>query len=238
MVAIRDLEEQRGAEQQQQASSSYKQDYIRFCLDSGVLQFGSFTLKSGRCSPYFLNAGRFDTGQALATVGSFYADAVLDHAATFQHDVLFGPAYKGIPLVTATAVALANKGHSFPYAFNRKEAKDHGEGGSLVGASLAGKRVLIVDDVITAGTAIRECFPILEAAGATVAGVLVAVDRMEVAGNNTGKSAIQEVQESMGVPVRAIVTMDDIMEYLEQQGDREDVLSQMKQYREQYGIKA
>ncbi|KAJ3368439.1 hypothetical protein GGF31_006400 [Allomyces arbusculus] len=215
----------------------YQREYLDFCLAAGVLQFGQFTLKSGRISPYFFNAGLFNTGDLLHAVGKYYAAAMLDHQQeTFKATVLFGPAYKGIPLVSATAIALAcHYGTSLPYVFNRKEAKDHGEGGNLVGfTKLSGERVLIVDDVITAGTAIRESFPLLKANKAEVAGVLVAVDRME---RGTGaKSAIQEVQEDMGVPVRAIVSMTDIMTYLEEKGGHETVLADMRKYRATYGI--
>ncbi|KAI9217223.1 orotate phosphoribosyltransferase [Blastocladiella britannica] len=218
----------------------YQRSYLDFCLTAGVLQFGTFTLKSGRQSPYFFNAGLFNTGKLLHAVGEYYASAILDHQPTFSPTLLFGPAYKGIPLVSAAAVSLSMRGVDLPYAFNRKEAKDHGEGGSLVGhTDLRGQRVVIVDDVITAGTAIREVFPMLRAAGAVVAGVLVAVDRMEVGPTSTdGLSAMMEVERDMGVPVRAIVTMDDIMRYMEEKGGFADALLGMREYRGKYGVKA
>ncbi|ORZ34031.1 orotate phosphoribosyltransferase, partial [Catenaria anguillulae PL171] len=214
----------------------YQREYLDFCLSAGVLQFGSFTLKSGRTSPYFFNAGLFNTGDLLNQVGRFYASAILDHEDTFRPSVLFGPAYKGIPLVATTAVNLAVMGHNMPYVFNRKEAKDHGEGGSLVGMSkLQGERVLIVDDVITAGAAIRESFPLLrDHNGATVAGVLVALDRMERGQGE--RSAMQEVEQDMGVPVRAIVTMENIIEYLEEKGGQDEALAAMREYRQMFGV--
>ncbi|KAG0267767.1 hypothetical protein DFQ27_008264 [Actinomortierella ambigua] len=217
----------------------YQREFIEFCIQNQVLRFGTFTLKSGRTSPYFLNAGLFNTGASLAKIGNFYASAV--HDANIEHDILFGPAYKGIPLACTTVVALANGVNGayppkdVPYCFNRKEKKDHGEGGTIVGSPLEG-RVLVIDDVITAGTAIRESVAIIEACQAKLAGVLVAVDRQET-GKNGDLSAIQEVERDFGVPVKSIVTMRDIMEYLEEQGETyADHLKAMRAYREQYGV--
>ncbi|HKQ82761.1 MAG TPA: orotate phosphoribosyltransferase [Steroidobacteraceae bacterium] len=207
-------------------------DFIRLCLDLGVLRFGEFKLKSGRMSPYFFNAGLFNTGRALAELGRYYAQTIQSSELLF--DLLFGPAYKGIPLVAATAVALADHhGRSLPWAFNRKEAKDHGEGGSIVGASLGG-RVLIVDDVMTAGTALRESLQIIEAHGAVPAGVVIALDRQE---RGTGElSAVQEVQSRYGLPVHSILKLSDLISYLEQQSDPGQ-LEAMRRYREEYGVK-
>ncbi|MET0660923.1 MAG: orotate phosphoribosyltransferase [Steroidobacteraceae bacterium] len=207
-------------------------DFIRLCLDLGVLRFGEFKLKSGRMSPYFFNAGLFNTGRALAELGRHYARTIQDSGLIF--DLLFGPAYKGIPLVAATAVALADHhDRSLPWAFNRKEAKDHGEGGSIVGANLGG-RVLIVDDVMTAGTALRESLQIIEAHGAVPAGVVIALDRQE---RGTGElSAVQEVQTRYGLPVHSILKLADLISYLEQQSDPTQ-LEAMRLYRDEFGVK-
>jgi orotate phosphoribosyltransferase len=206
-------------------------DFIRLCLDLGVLRFGEFTLKSGRKSPYFFNAGLFNTGRAVGSLGRFYAQAAVASGVAF--DMLFGPAYKGIPLVTATAAAMAeHEGRDLPFAFNRKEAKDHGEGGTIVGAPLRG-RVLIVDDVITAGTAIRESVEIIRAQGATPAGVLIALDREE-RGQGT-VSAVQEVQRDFGLPVIAVLRLRDLLAHLEAAGDPV-VLQSVRAYRDQYGV--
>lgn len=214
----------------------YQREFIEFALANDVLKFGSFTLKSGRVSPYFFNAGLFNSGKTLGAIGRFYAAALVD--AQFEYDVLFGPAYKGIPLVCATALSLtAEHGQEAPFAFNRKEKKDHGEGGTIVGTSLQGK-VVVVDDVITAGTAINESIEIIKANNAQLAGVLVAVDRAEVAPDGSGKSAIQAVQEKNGVPVRAIITMDHIMEYMEEKGTYTKELELMREYKAQYGVRA
>jgi orotate phosphoribosyltransferase len=188
----------------------YQTEFIHYAIDCGVLRFGEFILKSGRRSPYFFNTGLFDTGARLGRLGEFYAETVLHHG--IEADVLYGPAYKGIPLVSATAIALARAtGREIPFAFNRKEAKDHGEGGSLVGAPVQGS-VLIVDDVITAGTSVRESVEIIRAAGARPAGVLIALDRQE---KGTGeRSAVQEVSQTFGLPVFPIVTLDDVLAYL------------------------
>ncbi|WP_374295731.1 orotate phosphoribosyltransferase [Acinetobacter sp.] len=207
------------------------QAFIELALSGGVLKFGEFTLKSGRVSPYFFNAGLLNDGEALALLANGYADQLMQCEDV---EVIFGPAYKGIPFVAATAVALAqNHQKSVPWGFNRKEAKDHGEGGVLVGASVAGKKVWIIDDVITAGTAIREVVTILKNAGAEIAGVLVALDRQE---RGQGElSAIQEVQKELNIPVHALITMKDLMDYLDQKGETAS-LENMQAYRKQYGI--
>jgi orotate phosphoribosyltransferase len=211
---------------------AYQSDFIDLCVRLGVLRFGSFTLKSGRESPYFFNAGLFNTGEAIAAVGRAYSAAVT--ASELQFDMLFGPAYKGIPLVTITAAALAeHAGRNLPFAFNRKETKDHGEGGNIIGSPLRGG-VLIVDDVITAGTAIRESIDIIRAAGARPAGVLLALDRQE-RGPQSGSSAVQEVRDQYGIPVVAVVTLADLMQHISLQGRTDDLL-RMQAYRERHGI--
>ncbi|PVZ15320.1 MULTISPECIES: orotate phosphoribosyltransferase [unclassified Pseudomonas] len=211
---------------------AYQREFIRFAIERGVLRFGEFTLKSGRTSPYFFNAGLFNTGSALAQLGKYYAAAVVESGLAF--DVLFGPAYKGIPLASATAVALAEQHQrDVPWCFNRKEAKDHGEGGSLVGAALTGD-VLIIDDVITAGTAIREVMQIITAQQARAAGVLIALNRQE-----RGKaelSAIQEVERDFGIPVVSIVSLDQVLEYLADDAQLKQHLPAVEAYRAQYGI--
>lgn len=190
---------------------TYQEDFIRYAIECDVLRFGDFTLKSGRRSPYFFNTGRFDTGARLNRLGQYYAEALL--AAGIQADVLFGPAYKGIPLACATAIALSRKtGQEIPFAFNRKETKEHGEGGSLVGSALRGN-VLILDDVITAGTSVRESVEIIRAAGAKPCGVLIALDRQERGEGE--RSAVEEVAALFTVPVHSIISLTDIMEYLE-----------------------
>ncbi len=216
------------------ALQDYQREFIEFAIEQGVLRFGEFTLKSGRVSPYFFNAGLFRTGGALARLGRFYARAIVDRAPTF--DVLFGPAYKGIPLAATAAVALADHhDRDLPYAFNRKEAKAHGEGGNIVGAELEG-RVLIIDDVITAGTAIREVMGLIEAAGARAAGVVIALDRQERGQGDM--SAIQEVEASFGMPVVSIVTLDMVLAYLEEHAG--DALCghapAIRDYRSRYGV--
>jgi orotate phosphoribosyltransferase len=211
---------------------AYQRDFIRFAIDRGVLRFGEFTLKSGRTSPYFFNAGLFSSGSALAQLGRFYAAAIVESGISF--DVLFGPAYKGIPLAAATAVALAEH-HSLdlPWCFNRKEAKDHGEGGSLVGAPLTGN-VLIIDDVITAGTAIREVMQIIQAADATACGVLIALNRQE---RGKGElSAIQEVERDFAIPVVSIVSLNQVLEFLADDPQLKQHLPAVEAYRAQYGI--
>ena len=210
---------------------SNAQAFIALCLDLGVLRFGEFTLKSGRKSPYFFNAGLFNTGRAIAELGRFYAGAVASSGVSF--DMLFGPAYKGIPLVAAIAVALAQRGRNFPFAYNRKEAKDHGEGGSIVGAPLAG-RVLIVDDVISAGTSVRESVDLIHAAGATPAGVLIALDRQERGQGE--RSAVQEVKRDYGIPVIAVAGLRDLMAYLEYHPEFSTHKTAVERYREHYGV--
>jgi len=205
--------------------------FIDLCLRLGVLRFGEFKLKSGRLSPYFFNAGSFNTGGGLGELGRHYAEAI--HKSAWVFDVLFGPAYKGIPLVASASIALADRyGRDVPWAFNRKEAKDHGEGGSIVGAPLRG-RVLIVDDVITAGTAIREAIEIITAAGGKPAGVVLALDRQE---RGTGQlSAVQEVEQTLQLPVTSILRLADLIEYLEQAGNASQ-LAATRAYRAQYGV--
>lgn len=211
---------------------AYQREFIEFALEKQVLKFGEFTLKSGRKSPYFFNAGLFNTGRDLARLGHFYAAALVDSGIEF--DVLFGPAYKGIPIATTTAVALADH-HDVdtPYCFNRKEAKNHGEGGNLVGSKLEG-RIMLVDDVITAGTAIRESMELIQANNADLAGVLVAIDRQEKGKGEL--SAIQEVERDFGCAVISIVSLTDLITYLEQQGNNTEHLEAVKAYRAQYGI--
>ncbi|ROM47869.1 orotate phosphoribosyltransferase [Pseudomonas poae] len=212
---------------------AYQRDFIRFAIDRGVLRFGEFTLKSGRTSPYFFNAGLFNSGSALAQLGRFYAAAIVESGISF--DVLFGPAYKGIPLAAATAVALAeHHGQDLPWCFNRKEAKAHGEGGSLVGAPLKGE-VLIIDDVITAGTAIREVMQIIASQdGAKAAGVLIALNRQER--GNGELSAIQEVERDFGIPVVSIVSLNQVLQFLEDDPQLKQHLPAVRAYREQFGV--
>ncbi|WP_203009303.1 orotate phosphoribosyltransferase [Pseudomonas paraversuta] len=211
---------------------AYQRDFIRFAIDRGVLRFGEFTLKSGRTSPYFFNAGLFNTGSALAQLGRFYAAAIVDSGISF--DVLFGPAYKGIPLAATTAVALAeHHDRDLPWCFNRKEAKAHGEGGSLVGSPLEGN-ILIIDDVITAGTAIREVMQIIQAQGANAAGVLIALNRQER--GNGELSAIQEVERDFGIPVVSIVSLNQVLQYLAEDETLKQYLPAVEAYRAQYGI--
>lgn len=212
----------------------YKRQFIQFALDRQVLKFGEFTLKSGRKSPYFFNAGLFNTGNDLALLGRFYAEALMD--ANLNYEVIFGPAYKGIPIVAATVVALAeHHNKDVPYCFNRKEAKDHGEGGNLVGAPINDCRIMLVDDVITAGTAIRESMEILKANNASLAGVLISLDRQE---KGHGKlSAIQEIKQNYHCDIIAIVTLDDLINYLKENNAQSVELENIQRYREQYGIK-
>ncbi|MFD2230850.1 orotate phosphoribosyltransferase [Alkalimarinus sediminis] len=210
----------------------YQRQFIEFAIKQNVLKFGEFTLKSGRTSPYFFNAGLFNSGQALAQLGKFYASALKDSG--IDYDVLFGPAYKGIPLASATAIALADQ-HNIdtPYAFNRKEAKAHGEGGTIVGAELKGK-IMIIDDVITAGTAIREVIDIIRQAGAEPAGVLIALNRQER--GNGELSAIQEVERDYGIPVASIVDLNQVLEFLKQDPAMAQYAERVAAYREKYGV--
>ncbi|HIC41112.1 MAG TPA: orotate phosphoribosyltransferase [Piscirickettsiaceae bacterium] len=209
----------------------YQKDFVDFMLETGALKFGEFTLKSGRVSPYFFNAGMFNTGEHLSQLGRFYATAI--EASKLEFDVLFGPAYKGIPLATATAMALNDSfNKNIPYSFNRKEAKTHGEGGSIVGHALEGN-ILIIDDVITAGTAIREAMDIIDANGATAKGVIVAVDRQEKGKGD--QSAIQEVEQNFGISVLSIINLSHLVDYLKQ-GDDQVLIARIEAYREQYGV--
>jgi orotate phosphoribosyltransferase len=210
---------------------TYQHDFIRYALDCGVLKFGEFELKSGRISPYFFNTGLFNTGAQLQKLGQFYAQALIESG--IEIDIFYGPAYKGIPLVVATAIAYSElTGKDMPFAFNRKEAKDHGEGGLLVGASLNG-HVLIIDDVITAGTSVRESVDIIKNANATPAGVLIALDRQEKGLGDI--SAIQEVTERFDLPVTAIISLCHIIDYLNETGDTQQ-LEAIENYRLRYGI--
>jgi orotate phosphoribosyltransferase len=216
-------------------AGNYKGRFFELALGKGNLAFGRFTLKSGRISPYFFNAGGFDDGDSLAELGRCYADAIVDSGVGF--DMLFGPAYKGIPLAAATAIALRDRhGRNVPYAFNRKETKDHGEGGQIVGAPLAG-RVLIVDDVISAGTSVRESIAIISDAGATPAGVAIALDRQER--GSGALSAAQEVRRDYGLPCIAIAGLDDLVRYLEDRANAAGIdIDAIKEYRERYGCQA
>ena len=210
----------------------YQKEFIEFALEKQVLKFGEFTLKSGRTSPYFFNAGLFNTGRDLARLGRFYASALEDSA--IEYDVLFGPAYKGIPIATTTAVALADHhDKDVPYCFNRKEKKAHGEGGTLVGSELNGK-IMLVDDVITAGTAIRESMEIIAQNGADLSGVLIALDRQEK--GKAELSAIPEVERDFNTKVISIVKLADLISYLESQGTMDEHLASVKAYRDQYGV--
>ncbi|PLC54743.1 orotate phosphoribosyltransferase [Pollutimonas nitritireducens] len=219
---------------------SYRTDFVRFSLEQGVLKFGQFKVKSGRISPYFFNAGLFNTGLSVGSLAQFYAQALV--ASDVGFDMLFGPAYKGIPLATATAVALANHpgmgGRDVPFAFNRKEVKDHGEGGILVGAPLQGK-VVIIDDVITAGTSVRESVEIIRKAGAQPAAVLIALDRMERAGPDdalSAHSAVQDVARTYGIPVVSIASLTDIMALLENDSRLAEHRDAVTAYRARYGV--
>lgn len=211
--------------------TDFRQEFIRFAITQQAVSFGQFKTKAGRLSPYFFNSGLFSDGDSLYQLAQFYAKAILASGIAF--DMLFGPAYKGIPLVSATAVTLAQSGRNLRFAFNRKEAKDHGEGGNIIGAALTG-RVLIIDDAISAGTAVRESLDIIRAAGATPCGVVVALDRME---RGTGKlSAMQEVQETYKIPVISVATLDDLVSYLKTDPARTADLDAVGRYRDQYGV--
>lgn len=210
----------------------YQRDFIQFAIEQGVLRFGEFTLKSGRVSPYFFNAGLFNSGLAISRLGQFYATAIIESGLEF--DVLFGPAYKGVPLAVATAISLAEDyEQDYPWCFNRKEAKDHGEGGVLVGAPLKGD-VLIIDDVMTAGTAIREVMQIVQAEKAITAGVIIALDRQEKGKGEL--SAIQEIENDFRMPVLSIVSLDMILEYLREDKTLKQYLPAVQDYRNQYGV--
>lgn len=210
----------------------YQREFIQFSIDAEVLRFGEFTLKSGRTSPYFFNAGLFNTGLRLARLGQYYADAIANSG--IKYDVLFGPAYKGIPLVSAVAIALHEKhGIDKPWVFNRKEAKAHGEGGTLVGADLSG-RVLVIDDVITAGTAIRESLELIKASNASLAAVCVSIDRQEKGQHE--KSAIQEIEHDHDVQVVTIAQLSTVIEFLSEQPEYSDTVALIDQYRTQYGV--
>ncbi len=210
----------------------YQQDFLDFAINNDVLKFGEFTLKSGRHSPYFFNFGLFQTGSSLAKLGDYYAQTIIDSEVKF--DMLFGPAYKGIPLVSVIAAKLYEKhGQDYPYAYNRKEVKDHGEGGNIVGAPLQGK-VLIVDDLISAGTAIREAATIVEDNGATLAGIALSIDRQEKGLGD--KSAAQEVEESYGIPVLHVIGLNDVIQHIENTANDVDLLKRIHAYREKYGV--
>ncbi len=216
---------------QLEEGAEFRGEFIRFCIEAGVLRFGTFVTKSGRSTPYFFNAGLFNTGPLLARLAEFYAKAI--RFSGLEYDLLFGPAYKGIVLASATAMALARMGEDRPWAFNRKESKDHGEGGVTVGAPLAG-RVLIVDDVITAGTAIREALEIIRGAGATAVGVAICLDRKERGQGHL--SAVQEVRQTWGLPVIAIADLDDLLAYLPDSRDYAKHTAAIRSYRAAYGI--
>ena len=216
------------------AHDDHRTRFLQLAMRADALRFGEFTLKSGRTSPYFFNAGRFDSGAALAELAGCYADAV--DAAGLGFDLLFGPAYKGIPLATALACEYARRGRDLPLAFNRKEAKAHGEGGSLIGAALAGKRVLIVDDVITAGTAIREALDIIAAAGGIAAGIVIALDRQERVREEVAQSAAQAVATEHGIPVIAVAGLSDLLEFAGESADLVRQRDALLAYRARYGI--
>lgn len=220
-----------------ESTLDHRSRFLQLALHAEALRFGEFTLKSGRLSPYFFNAGRFDSGAALAELSGCYADAIDAGGragALGEFDLLFGPAYKGIPLAAGTAIALAEQGRNVPYCYNRKEAKDHGEGGTTVGAALQG-RVLIIDDVISAGTSVRESIELIRAAGAEPCGVVIALDRME---RGQGElSAVQEVQRNYGIPVVSIATLDDLLDYLQGESEMVQNLATVQSYRDRYGVR-
>ena len=211
---------------------TYQQEFLNFALENDVLKFGEFTLKSGRLSPYFFNFGLFQTGSSLAKLGDYYAQSIVDSG--LQFDMLFGPAYKGIPLVSVIAATLYEKhGVDYPYAYNRKEVKDHGEGGNIVGAPLQG-RVLVVDDVISAGTAIREAADIVNENGASMAGIAISLDRQEKGQGE--KSAVQEVEEAYAISVLHIIGLDNVIQYIETTTNEPDLLQRIRDYRKKYGV--
>jgi len=210
---------------------TYKKKFITFCLKNKIIHLGDFTLKSGRKSPYFFNAGLFNTGNKIKCLSEFYADTIIE--TDFQFDVMFGPAYKGIPLVVSTAMTLSSKTDSnIPFCFNRKLAKDHGEGGSLVGSPLKGN-VLLIDDVMTAGTAVHESVKIINAQSATLAGIIIAFDRQEK--GQSEKSAVQEIQHRYQIPVKSIIQFNDLIEYIESNKDYNAFIKSLEAYRDQYG---
>lgn len=211
--------------------ADFRKDFVAFCVEQSVLKFGRFVTKSGRTTPYFFNAGLFNTGATLERLAQFYAKTIL--ASGVEFDMLFGPAYKGIVLAAGAAMALAREGRNVPFAFNRKEAKNHGESGDLVGAPLAG-RVLIVDDVLTAGTAVRESFDIIEGCGAIVAGVVISLDRMERGQGDL--SAVREIEKRHGIPVVSIASLDDLMSWLGDRAEYRQNLDAIKEYRQLYGV--
>src|SRR5512146_1960226 len=211
---------------------AYRQDFIRFAVEQQVLRFGEFQTKAGRLSPYFFNSGLFQDGAALRNLSQFYAQAIL--ASELPFNMLFGPAYKGIPLAAGTAIALSEQGRNVPYCYNRKEAKDHGEGGTMVGAPLQG-RVLIIDDVISAGTSVRESIELIRAAGAEPCGVVIALDRMEK--GQAELSAVQEVKRDYGLPVISIAALDDLLGYLQGQAELVQNLHAVQSYRDRFGVK-
>lgn len=211
---------------------NFRQDFIRFAVQKNVLRFGEFQTKAGRLSPYFFNAGLFNDGASLRNLSQFYAQAIL--ASEIGFDMLFGPAYKGITLAAGTVIALSEQGRNVPYCYNRKEAKDHGEGGTTVGAALQG-RVLIIDDVISAGTSVRESVELIRAAGAEPCGVVIALDRMERGQGNL--SASQEVHRNYGIPVVSIATLDDLLGYLQVENGMMQNLAAVQSYRDRYGVK-
>jgi len=213
------------------AMPSFRQEFIEFAISHNVLRFGEFKTKAGRLSPYFFNTGLFNDGDSLRRIGQFYAKAIL--AAQLPFDMLFGPAYKGIPLVSAISIALSEIGNNYPFCFNRKEVKDHGEGGSIVGLPLSG-RVLIVDDVISAGVSVRETVDLIRASGAIPCGVIIALDRMER--GSEGLSAAQEVRQMYGIPVVSIINLDNLMNYLQDRDDLVLNLRAVESYRAQYGV--
>lgn len=211
--------------------TDFRKDFIAFCIEQGVLKFGRFVTKSGRTTPYFFNAGLFNTGAALDRLAQFYAKAIL--ASGVRFDMLFGPAYKGIVLAAGVAIVLAREGRDVPFAFNRKEVKDHGEGGDIIGAPLAG-RVLIVDDVMTAGTAARESLDTIRRHGATPAGMALSLDRME---RGQGElSAIEEIRQRHGIPVIAVASLDDLMSWLGDSAEFRNNLNAIREYRQRYGV--
>ena len=214
---------------------TYQQEFLNFAIENDVLKFGEFTLKSGRISPYFFNFGLFQTGSSLSKLGDYYSQAIIDSGVEF--DMIFGPAYKGIPLVSVIAATLYEKhGRDYPYAYNRKEVKDHGEGGNIVGAPLQGK-VLIVDDLISAGTAIREAASIVEDNGATLAGIALCIDRQEK-GQAGDKSAAQEVKDDFDIPVLHVIGLDSVIQHIEASAKDADLLQRIRAYRERYGVSA